>query len=424
MRIARIGADGDGIATDSDGKALYVPFTLPGETISPTSLARRGEGFSATAAAILEPSPDRVSPPCPHFLHCGGCALQHWRDEPYIAWKSGLLEAALRRAGYTDPLIAPAIRTLPGRRRRIDLALRRVQGGVEVGLHEARGTAIVDLTACTVLDPAIAAMIAPLRTLLVSLSALRREGSGVLNFLDSGPDLLLRTDGAPSLSDRNKLTEFARTHDLPRISWALNAGDTEAVCELRPATTKLSGITVLPPPGAFLQAVASAETAIVAAVIAGLPKKRTAKSRIAELYAGCGTLTFALAPHMRVAAYEGDLPAFNALRQAANQAGLAGRVEASRRDLARQPLSAKELSAFAVAVLDPPHGGALEQIGQIAASGIARVIYVSCNPTALSRDATLLHAAGYRLLSATPIDQFLWSARLESVCVFSREKIR
>ena len=145
---------------------------------------------------------------------------------------------------------------------------------------------------------------------------------------------------------------------------------------------------------------------------------------MAELYAGCGTLTFALAPHMRVAAFEGDLPAFNALRQATNSAGLAGRVETTRRDLARQPLSAKELSAFAVAVLDPPHNGALEQIGQIAASGIGRVIYVSCNPAALARDAKLLNAAGYRLVSATPIDQFLWSARLESVCVFSREKIR
>ena len=418
VRITRIGADGDGVAADADGRALYVPFTLPGESVRATVAGKRGEGFSAVAETILEPSADRVQPPCPQFFQCGGCALQHWRDEPYIDWKSGLLLAALRRAGYADAAVAPAIRTLPGRRRRVDLALRRVQGGVEVGLHQARGAEIVDLTACTVLDPAIAALIAPLRALLTGLSALRREGSGVINLLNSGMDLLLRTDGAPSLSDRTKLTEFARVHDLPRISWALNAGETEAICALRPASTLLSGVTLLPPPGAFLQAAASAEAAIIAAVIAGLPGKRTKKSRIAELYAGCGTLTFALAPHMRVAAFDGDLHAFTALRQAANQAGLAGRVEAARRDLARQPLSAKELSAFAAVVLDPPHNGALEQIGQIAASGIGRVIYVSCNPGALARDAALLHGAGYRLLAATPIDQFLWSARLESVCVF------
>lgn len=424
VRITRIGADGDGVAADADGRALYVPFTLPGESIRAAPTGKRGEGFSAIAQTILEPSADRVVPPCPHFLHCGGCSLQHWRDEPYIEWKSGLLLAALRRAGYADAAVAPAARTLPGRRRRIDLALRRVQGGVEVGLHQARGEEIIDLTACTVLDPAIAAMISPLRALLTGISALRREGSGVINLLDSGPDLLLRTDGPPSLSDRTKLNEFARTHDLPRISWALNAGETESICAHRPATTLMSGVAVAPPPGAFLQAAASAESAIVAAVIAGLPAKRTKKSRVAELYAGCGTLTFALAPHMRVAAFEGDLSAFNALRLATNQAGLAGRVEAARRDLARQPLSAKELSAFAVVVLDPPHNGALEQIGEIAASGISRVVYVSCNPTALARDAALLHRAGYRLISAVPIDQFLWSARLESVCVFSREKVR
>ena len=422
MRITRIGADGDGVAADAGGKALYVPFTLPGEIIAARPISRRGEGFAAVAESIVEASADRIEPPCRHFLHCGGCSLQHWRDQPYIEWKTGLLLAALRRAGYADAIVAAPIRTLPGRRRRIDLALRRVQGGVEVGLHQARGVEIIDLTACTVLDPAIAALIAPLRVLLTGLSALRREGSGVINLLDSGADLLLRTDGPPSLSDRTKLNDFARSHDLPRISWALNAGETETVCTLRPATTQLSGIAVLPPPGAFLQASASAEAAIVAAVIAGLPGKRVKKSRVAELYAGCGTLTFALAPEMRVAAFEGDLPACNALRQAANQAGLAGRVEVLRRDLARQPLSAKELSAFAVVVLDPPHGGALEQIGQIAASGIGRVIYVSCNPAALARDAALLHAADYRLLAATPIDQFLWSARLESVCVFSRER--
>jgi 23S rRNA (uracil1939-C5)-methyltransferase len=145
----------------------------------------------------------------------------------------------------------------------------------------------------------------------------------------------------------------------------------------------------------------------------------TKRSRIADLYAGCGTFSFVLAGRARVAAYEGDAPSVAALRAAANAAGLAGRVEAHVRDLARQPLSAKELAAFAAVVLDPPHAGALAQTALIAASGVARVIYVSCNPAALARDAKVLHEADYKLLSATPIDQFLWSARLESVAVFA-----
>jgi 23S rRNA (uracil1939-C5)-methyltransferase len=176
-----------------------------------------------------------------------------------------------------------------------------------------------------------------------------------------------------------------------------------------------AGVAMAPPPGAFLQASASGERAIVAAVLAALP----AKGRIAELYAGCGTLTFALSNRARVAAWEGDAASASALRAAANRAGLAGRIEVVQRDLARQPLQARELSGFAAVVLDPPLAGAAAQTAQIAAARPPVVIYVSCNPATLSRDARLLRQANYHLKAATPIDQFLWSARLESVCVFT-----
>jgi 23S rRNA (uracil1939-C5)-methyltransferase len=261
------------------------------------------------------------------------------------------------------------------------------------------------------------------------------------------------------------LTAFARAHGLPRVSWTHTGGNpnrgdrtaeaAETICQLRPATTTHSDITVRPPPGAFLQATASGEQAIVAAVLRGLAPLRSrppGRPRIAELYAGCGTLTFALvgaptgvpagapvggptdapsgvpaSPHahasaaqFRVAAWEGDAASVTALQQAINQGGLSGRVTATRRDLTRQPLSAKELSGFAAVVLDPPHAGAQAQIAQIAAAGVPIVVYVSCNPATLGRDAKLLHAAGYALSAVTAIDQFLWSARLEAVCVFHR----
>jgi 23S rRNA (uracil1939-C5)-methyltransferase len=121
-----------------------------------------------------------------------------------------------------------------------------------------------------------------------------------------------------------------------------------------------------------------------------------------------------------VAAWEGDGAAAAALRQAANRAGLAGRVSVAQRDLARQPVAAAELSGFAAVVLDPPFAGAAAQMPQIAAAKPARVVYVSCNPAALARDARTLGEAGYALLTAVPVDQFLWSARLESICVFAR----
>jgi 23S rRNA (uracil1939-C5)-methyltransferase len=260
----------------------------------------------------------------------------------------------------------------------------------------------------------------PLRAMLLRLRAVRREASIVINLLQSGPDMLLRTDAALTLEDRVALTGFAAKYGLPRVSQVSGNDVPETIALLRPPTTVLSGVVVRPPPGAFLQATAEGERAIIDAMLRWMPAERTGRARVAELYAGCGTLTFTLANVVRVAAFEGDIATHEALTQAINRGAMAGRVEAFRRDLARQPLSAKELAAFAAVVLDPPHRGAAAQIAQIAAAGVPTVVYVSCNPATLSQDARVLYGGGYKLAAATAIDQFLWSARLESVSVFRR----
>jgi 23S rRNA (uracil1939-C5)-methyltransferase len=419
-QIERIGSEGDGIAHLADGTPLYIPFTLPGETVSAHPTQSRGDGWHAIAGIIENPSEARVDPPCRHFGRCGGCVLQHWRDADYRAWKSGLLAHPLRQAGFMPPDPPQFVPGLPGERRRIDFAIRRAGGRIVIGLHEQRSSDVVDLTDCLVLHPALMALMTPLRALLQTLRAIQREASVVINLLASGPDMLLRTDASLTLDDRSALTEFANANGLPRVSQARATDTPETVCLLRPPTTILSGTTIRPPPGVFLQATAEGERAIIEAVLQGLPTKTTSKTRVAELYAGCGTLTFALAGKLRVAAFEGDTATVTALRQAINQGGLAGRIEAFQRDLARQPISAKELAAFAAVVLDPPHNGAAAQIGQIAAAGVPTVIYVSCNPATLSRDARMLQTAGYQIAATTAIDQFLWSARLESVTVFRR----
>jgi 23S rRNA (uracil1939-C5)-methyltransferase len=418
VQIDRIGSEGDGVARFADGTPLYLPFTLPGETVIARPLQSRGDGWHAHAEAIANPSDARVEPPCRHFGRCGGCVLQHWRDSEYRAWKAGILSYALGQAGFMLPGQLPFVPGLPGERRRIDFAVRRAAGRIILGLHEQRSAEVIDLTDCLVLHPTLMALMAPMRALLQRLSAVRREGSVVINLLESGPDMLLRTDAPLTTDDRTALTGFARDHGLPRIS-QLEGNDTpETIGLLRPPTTVLSAVTVRPPPGVFLQATAEGERAIVEAVLRGLPGKITNRTRVAELYAGCGTLTFALAGSVRVAAFEGDTATVTALKQAINQGGLAGKIEAFQRDLARQPLSAKELGAFAAVVLDPPHNGAAAQIAQIAAAKIPTVIYVSCNPATLSRDARILLGAGYELAMVTAIDQFVWSARLESVSVF------
>ncbi len=413
--VDRIGADGDGVATLPSGGLAYLPLTLPGERVATSALLKRGDGWTGEAH-VLAASPERQDAPCPHFGACGGCTLQHWQDAPYAAWKSAQLRTALGRAGFTEIPVAPLLRTPQGGRRRMDLALLRDAGGVHVGLHRRRDKAVVDITTCLVLKPDLVALIAGLRRVLPSVAGLRRAGSAVANRLDSGIDLLLRTDGPLAATDRTKLAALAQEAGLCRVSWALNDGPPEPACQLAPAQTMLAGASVAPPPGAFLQASAAAEAAITAAVLAGLPDKFAGKARIVELFAGCGTLTFTLAERARTIAYEGDRGAYAALRKA-----VAGRrIEAIQRDLARQPLTARELAGAAAIVLDPPFPGAAAQMAAIAGSGAARVIYVSCNPGALARDARALHQAGYQILSATPVDQFLWSAQVESVTIFAR----
>jgi 23S rRNA (uracil1939-C5)-methyltransferase len=177
-------------------------------------------------------------------------------------------------------------------------------------------------------------------------------------------------------------------------------------------------VAVTPAPGAFLQASAAGEQAIIAAMLAGLPGKLAGRGRIADLHAGYGTLSLALARRGRVSAFESDGAAVAALANAAAKAGLP--LAATRRDLVRQPLTVAELAPFAAVVLDPPFAGAEEQAALLARSAVPAVIYVSCNPQALARDMRLFADQGWRVDAATPIDQFLWSGQLEAVVTLSR----
>lgn len=419
LAIARMGNGGDGIGTLPDGSPCFVAGALPGERVLAEPAAARGEGHAAILREIVTPSPDRVAPPCPHVAQgCGGCAVQHWAPAAVAAWKRARVIEALQRAGFTEPAVAPTVTVAAGTRRRADFALRRAaDGSVTLGFHRRGSGAVIATPGCRVLAPRLVALMAPLAQALRGLSALRREGSAIVNLLDDGADVLLRTDGPLDAAGRAALARFAASEGLPRIAWAQRDGVPETAAQLRSAALTLSGAEVAPPPGAFLQAAPDGEAAIVAAVLAGLPAKLPGRGRIADLYAGLGTLSIPLARRGRVAAIEGEAAAVAALAAAAARAGLP--LAATRRDLARQPLTARELAPFAAVVLDPPFAGAAAQCAQIARAKVPRVIYVSCNPAALSRDLRVLSGVGYRLLGATPIDQFLWSAQVEAVAVLA-----
>ena len=375
--------------------------------------------------ALLTRSQDRVDPICALAADCGGCALQHQAQAANLAWKSARVARALELAGFADPVMSVPIQVDLGSRRRMDLGVIRVPDGrIKVGLHRRRHRDIVDMTECHILDPALFKLLAPIRDALRSLRCLTRVGSLVMNRLDNGPDLLLRTDRSPDTNDRIRLAAFAATHNVCRVAWQHEVVSRrlapETVAQLAPARVMMSGRPVEVPSGAFFQATKQGETAIIDAVLAGLPSTLPPKSRIVEFYAGCGTLTLPLATAGRVVAYEGDPDAAAALISASG--GM--RIDAKRRDLALNPVAASEIRDAGVIVLDPPYVGAGRQMDEVARTSAETVVLVSCNPAALRREAAILQQAHFQHERSTTIDQFLFSPRIESVSVFRRESSR
>jgi 23S rRNA (uracil1939-C5)-methyltransferase len=415
LEVSEIGARGDGIAEHA-GERIYLPFAAPGDRVAAKLGERRGDGRAGEIVSVLQRGA-RQEPPCPHFGVCGGCALQHVAPDAYAEAKMSWLIAALRHRGLSTDTVAPLVTLPAGTRRRARLALRRPRGTapVEIGFHQRASHRIVDMAACPVLHPKLGALVAPLRALATRLLAPEASGAASLTLADSGVDLLLELDAPPLLAALEALAEFAEKHDLARLGW--RAGRAAAPVALRrPVRVGFGGVAVDLPDECFLQASAEADRALTERVLAGVGAAET----VADLFAGIGTFTFALAARATVHAADADAASIAALRAAAARAGLQARVTAEQRDLEARPLAAGELARFDTIVFDPPRAGARAQSAELAASRVPRIVAVSCHPASFSRDARALVDGGYRLLSVEPVDSFIWSPHLELVARFER----
>jgi 23S rRNA (uracil1939-C5)-methyltransferase len=413
LDILEVGARGDGVA-EEDGRRYFVPFTLPGETVAAEPLGKRGEGITADLIEVLAPSRHREVPPCAHFKVCGGCALQHWRRDAYTAWKVGLITRALQHRGIDPPTFEPPMMGVPGERRRVDFVLRRHGRRVAAGFHERASARVVDVGTCVIARPAINGLLEPLRTALAEVLPDGAAADAVVNETDSGLDVLIRPHKRLDLSidRRQALAGFAEHAGLARLSWGDRA-DAEPVVVRRTPLLVLGDVTIEPSPGAFLQATKRGEQAMRAAVAVWTGTSPC----LADLFAGVGSLS--LGRTGRLALFESDRPAVAALDAAARKLG-GNRVTAERRDLFRNPLTAKELDAFDAVLLDPPRAGATAQAGELARSKVRHVVYGSCDPGSFSRDARTLQEGGYRLEKLLPIDQFLWSGHVELIALFAK----
>jgi 23S rRNA (uracil1939-C5)-methyltransferase len=260
---------------------------------------------------------------------------------------------------------------------------------------------------CHILRPELFALVAPLRELLNGLLQSKRTSEVRLALADQGADVLLKGVSADGLTVVERLTSFARSHGLARLSIDHDLGP-ENIYEPQPVTVNLAGVPVGFPIGGFLQATEDGEAALVGCVREAVGEG----NRIADLFAGLGT--FALSIRASYAAEASRDVAAELKRAAPN-------MTVEHRDLYRRPLDAGELARFGAVVLDPPRAGAAEQVAALAKSKVAQVAYVSCNPATFARDAKTLAQGGYRLEWVKPVGQFRWSTHVELAACFSRD---
>ena len=397
-QIVRIAGNGEGVTADGRHAPLAAPFDILDEY------------------GVIEPGPHHQVPPCRHFPRCGGCQLQHVDDAGMRWFIADRIAGALASQQIDRPDMPAAELSPPRSRRRASLKAERYGKQVLIGFYEAESHTIVDMRECHVLEPALFALVEPLRGLLSLLMPPRKGKAEVtMTLADQGVDLLIDKVKVDGLAATEALTDFAQAHGLARL--AIDEGHgAETRWEPRPVTVSFDGIAVPLPIGGFLQATAHGEAALVAIVRAGVGDAKA----VADLFAGIGTFAVPLAKGAKVYAAEGSRGAAAALKMAAGARQLP--VFVDHRDLVRRPLTMAELDRFDAVVIDPPRAGAREQMPALAeAKRVRRLVYVSCNPATFARDAKELMAGGWLLERLVPVGQFRWSTHVELVGLFVRD---
>ncbi len=405
VTIRSIGAGGDGIANLANGQ-IYVPFTLPGEVVN---VAR--DGNRASVMALLQSSNERQDADCQHFEDCGGCALQHWQDEPYRMWKRELVVAALKGRGI-DVEVAPLIACSPRSRRRAVFAARKTEKGVLLGFNRHQSHEIIDIVECAVTVPEIIARLDDLREVGALIAPGSKPFKIAVTLTESGLDLAASGCGKLTDEQRRALTALVMKKGFARLSH-----EGEIIVEPKKPVIHFGHVPVPVPPGCFLQATSEAEEAMVALVLGHLGKAK----KVADLFCGVGTFALRIAEKSAVHAIENDAPALAALDRGVRHVQGLKPVSVERRDLFRRPLMPKELLPYNAVVFDPPRAGAEEQARELAKSKVEKVVAISCNPVTLVRDLAILVAGGYRITRVTPIDQFLWSPHVEAVATLVKK---
>jgi 23S rRNA (uracil1939-C5)-methyltransferase len=405
LDITSLGRRGEGIARGPAG-SIFVPYALPGELVEADV-----NGAQATLVALQQASPERVSPPCPHYGDCGGCALQHLADAPYEQWKRSLVISQLTNVGLS-PLVQPLFAAHGRGRRRVTFHVRRpTEGKASVGFMGFDSHRLVEIGHCLVCAPELGQALPAARALASVLIGGTASFDIHFTATASGLDCDVRglsRDQEPSHAD---IAAISSRFGLIRLSIngipAVTLGQPLIDC---------AGAKIILPPSPFLQATELGETTLLNFILAHLGSAK----RAADLFCGVGTFTFHLARQLPVLAVDRNSAAIDVLMHAARHTQRLKSVRATVRDLFRQPLTAHELDDLDFVVFDPPRQGAEAQSKELAQSRIPSIVAISCNPSTFARDAAILVGGGYELKEVLPIDQFRWSAHVEIAAFFTR----
>jgi 23S rRNA (uracil1939-C5)-methyltransferase len=408
--IDHVGHRGDGVAF-SGGQTVFVPYTLGGETIEAEPVA--GHPDRGQLLRIERASADRIAAFCKYFGSCGGCAIQHWQQDAYRAWKRGIAVDTLDHAGIACEVDELVDAHGAGRRRITVHARRGADGELRVGFAAASSHEIVAIDDCPILDPALRGALEAARALAEVLKPTSKPLDIQITATDGGLDVDVRGSGPLPTAMITTLSRLAEQQHLARLT-----RHGELVLMRTPPNVAVGTAQVTLPPGSFLQATAAGEAALAALVSEHCKRAK----HVADLFCGVGPFALRLAATSRISAFDSDAGAVTALQKAATSTSGLKPVKAEARDLFRRPLMPQELRDYDAVVFDPPRQGAQAQVAQLAASKIPVVVAVSCNVATFVRDARILIDGGYEIGNVTPVDQFRHTPHVELVARFARKR--
>ncbi len=426
-RIESLSHDGRGVAR-IEGKTVFLWGGLPGEDVLFRFTRRRRTHDEGVVCEVVKPSPDRVRPRCPHFGVCGGCSLQHMRPEAQITLKQGVLMEALKRIGRVQPReILPPLSAEGhwGYRRMARLGVKYVakKGKVLVGFRERGSAFVTDLSRCEVLNPRVGELITPLSQLIGGLSVRDRIPQIEMSMGDEICVLVFRILDSLSSDDTGKLESFGRTHKI--VIYLQEAGP-ESVRPLGDHTVELSyrlpefQVRCRFSPNDFTQINLELNRLMVHRALQLLDPQP--EEDVLELFCGLGNFTLPLARRAaQVTGVEGDAGLVARARANAQANGIGNARFYTANLYGDLDLEPWLQGTFHKILLDPPRTGALQVMHHLARVQARRILYVSCNPATLARDADeLVNNLGYRLTVAGVMDMFPHTAHVESIALFEK----